>query len=405
MASVNLVGFIFTIIGTMLVLDAICWWLLARLTHFQLGRILLGIFIAAQMITLIWLIGSRIFQTGWDRWLPKFAVSALFIWHFIGLGLFSVVGLSLVPILLVHKIVHANRPGSQPSTVATTEDRHGWSRREFLGFAAALAPPLFTLSLTGVALSQLNRFRVRRFVLPISNLPVDLDGLTIAQVSDMHVGRFTSSRVLEEMVRTVNELRADLVLLTGDLINDALADLDHGLDLARRMQARFGLYLIEGNHDLIENGEEFERRVRASSIPFLLDQSTIVTVRGAHVQLLGLSWTRTHGAKRDEAIAASVRALLQQLNTETFPILLAHHPHAFDAAAEAGLPLTLSGHTHGGQLMLNEQLGFGPAMFRYWSGLYERGASKLIVSNGVGNWFPLRMNAPAEIVHITLRRS
>jgi len=69
------------------------------------------------------------------------------------------------------------------------------------------------------------------------------------------------------------------------------------------------------------------------------------------------------------------------------------------------LPLTLSGHTHGGQLMLNEALGFGPAMFRYWSGRYKRGQSQLIVSNGIGNWFPLRVNAPAELVQITLRRA
>jgi hypothetical protein len=84
---------------------------------------------------------------------------------------------------------------------------------------------------------------------------------------------------------------------------------------------------------------------------------------------------------------------------------LAHHPHAFDAAAAAKIPLTLSGHTHGGQLMLSEQFGFGPAMFRYWSGLYRSGASQLVVSNGVGNWFPLRVNAPAEIIHITLRQA
>ena len=68
------------------------------------------------------------------------------------------------------------------------------------------------------------------------------------------------------------------------------------------------------------------------------------------------------------------------------------------------MPLTLSGHTHGGQLMLNERCGFGPALFRYWSGLYTRDDSKLIVSNGVGNWFPLRARAPAEIVHLTLVR-
>jgi hypothetical protein len=274
-----------------------------------------------------------------------------------------------------------------------------------LRFGAALLPPVFTVGLTGVAMYQLNQVRVRRFVLPIADLPGALDGMTIAQVSDMHVGRFTKGEVLEKTVRLVNDLRADLVLLTGDLINDALADLDTGLELARKMEARFGLAIIEGNHDLIENPREFETRVRASGISFLLDQSTIMNVREFPVQLLGLRWTRAYGEGRDAAIGAEVRKLLEQRSAGAFPILLAHHPHAFDAAAAAEMPLTLSGHTHGGQLMLNEQLGFGPAMFRYWSGLYERGASKLIVSNGVGNWFPLRVNAPAEIVHLTLRRA
>jgi uncharacterized protein len=266
-----------------------------------------------------------------------------------------------------------------------------------------MLPPIFTFGLTGIAMAQLNNVRVRRFILPIVDLPKELDGMTIAQVSDMHVGRFTKGEVLQKTIRLVNEMRADLVLLTGDLINDALADLDTGLEIARAMEARFGVAIIEGNHDLIENPREFERRVRASGIPFLLDEAMIVDVRGVPVQLLGLRWTRVHGEGRDAAIGAEVRKLLEQRVREAFPILLAHHPHAFDAAAEARMPLTLSGHTHGGQLMLNEQLGFGPAMFRYWSGLYERGQSKLIVSNGVGNWFPLRVNAPAEIVHLTLR--
>jgi predicted MPP superfamily phosphohydrolase len=221
----------------------------------------------------------------------------------------------------------------------------------------------------------------------------------------LHIGRFTNGEVLEKTVRLVNEMRADLVLLTGDLINFEVADLDAGLELARRMEARFGMAMIEGNHDLIESPREFETRVKDSGLPFLLDESMIVHVRGFPVQLLGLSWTRVHGQGRDAAIASSVRKLLEQRVPDTFPILMAHHPHAFDAAADAGLPITLSGHTHGGQLMLNEQLGFGPALFRYWSGRYTRGQSQLIVSNGVGNWFPVRVNAPAEIVHLTLRRA
>jgi predicted MPP superfamily phosphohydrolase len=397
------VSFIFKIIGLMLALDIFWWCVLARATNRKWVRAFVTIFMIAQTIGLIWLISGRLFQTGWDRWLPKSATAAIFIWHFIGLGLLSLLAVALIPIFLVQQMVRISRRRRQPKEQPSNH-RNQYTRREFLGVAAAITPPLLTLSLTGVALSQLNHFRVRHLVVPIRDLPRDLDGTTIAHVSDMHVGRFTSGRVLREMVRVVNEFRADLVLLTGDLINDALTTLDEGIDLVRALDPRLGLYLIEGNHDLIENASEFERRVKASGIPFLLDESAIASVHGVPVQLLGLSWTRRHGANHDEAISRSVRALLQQRRPDVFPILLAHHPHAFDAAAEAGMPLTLSGHTHGGQLMLNEQLGFGPALFRYWSGLYTRGESKLIVSNGVGNWFPVRANAPAELIHLTLRR-
>lgn len=387
----------------MLALDIFWWCVLARATNRKWVRAFLTIFMIAQTIGLIWLITGRLFQTGWDRWLPKSATAAIFIWHFIGLGLLSLLAVALIPIFLVQQMVRISRRRRQPEQ-QLSDHRHHYTRREFLSAAAAITPPLLTLGLTGIALSQLNQFRVRRLVVPIRDLPRDLDGTTIAHVSDMHVGRFTSGRVLREMVRVVNEFGADLVLLTGDLINDALATLDEGIDLVRALDPRLGLYLIEGNHDLIENAAEFERRVKKSGIPFLLDESAIASVHGVPVQLLGLSWTRRHGANHDEAISRSVHALLQQRRPDVFPILLAHHPHAFDAAAEAGMPLTLSGHTHGGQLMLNEQLGFGPALFRYWSGLYTRGQSRLIVSNGVGNWFPVRANAPAELIHLTLRR-
>jgi predicted MPP superfamily phosphohydrolase len=97
-----------------------------------------------------------------------------------------------------------------------------------------------------------------------------------------------------------------------------------------------------------------------------------------------------------------MRGLLTQLQPGAFPVLLAHHPHAFDYAEN--IPLTFAGHTHGGQLMATANVGFGPMLYRYWSGLYRLGQRALIVSNGTGNWFPLRTRAPAEIIHLTLRR-
>ncbi len=397
------VSFILGIIGVMVLLDAVWWIVSVRLAKARAWKFVTSVFVGIQLAGFLWLIAGRMSGSGLDRWLPKFASSAIFIWHFFGLALLLLIGVGLIPICVVRKITRffQTRRGR---TVENASDAAALSRREFIGIAAVVAPSLFTIGLTSVAMAQLASFRVRKFVLRIPDLPRDLDGMTIAQVSDIHVGRFTSGRVLREMVATTNDLRADLVLLTGDLINDALADLSEGLDLVRAMQGRFGLWMIEGNHDLIENGAEFERRVKASGVPLLLDESQIVPVRNHPVQLLGLRWNRAYPQHRDEVITGSVRQLLKQRHGEVFPILMAHHPHAFDAAAEAGVPLVLSGHTHGGQLMLNEREGFGPAMFRYWSGLYTRGRNQMIVSNGVGNWFPLRVNAPAEIVHITLRR-
>ena len=92
----------------------------------------------------------------------------------------------------------------------------------------------------------------------------------------------------------------------------------------------------------------------------------------------------------------------RERDESAFPIVLAHHPHAFDHAQD--FPLMLAGHTHGGQIMLSEKVGFGSWLFRYWSGVYQKEGRTLVVSNGVGNWFPLRVNAPAEILHLTFRR-
>lgn len=281
--------------------------------------------------------------------------------------------------------------------------KNSLSRRDFIGACAAIVPPLCTFSITGIAMGQLDKFRVRRFTLSLPSLPKPLDGLTIAHVSDVHVGEWTHGPVLKKIVNCTNALRADLVVVTGDLINYELSDLSESIDLLKQMHGRYGLYMVEGNHDLIMNGAEFEQRVKRSGLSLLMDESTVCKVRGFPVQFLGLRWLDCVSAPNDQVTSWQVRELVKQRQPDAFPIFLAHHPHAFDAAIENNLPLTLTGHTHGGQLMLDKNLGIGPALFRYWSGFYQRGESQLIVSNGVGNMFPIRINAPAELVHITLK--
>jgi uncharacterized protein len=275
-----------------------------------------------------------------------------------------------------------------------------WTRRELLGAVAASSPVLATFGTTAFCLPRLKRFRIREITLSLKDLPQELDGMRIAHITDTHVGKFTRGRVLDDIVTATNRLDADLVLFTGDLIDNTLRDLPAAVKMLQAFTSRSGLFIIEGNHDLFEDPKAFERGVREAGLTLLRNQSATVNVRGVPVQLLGIVWK--HG---QAAMARDVDAMVKLRDPTAFPILMAHHPHAFDRAAAHGFPLTLAGHTHGGQVMLTPDLGAGSAMFRYWSGLYEKSGSHLVVANGTGNWFPLRINAPAEIIHLTLRKT
>jgi predicted MPP superfamily phosphohydrolase len=399
------------IIPILLLLDLV-WWFsadhLLRKARFK-GRVRIphSLFFGFQLVGLLAVIASR--QSELWAHLPKAVTTGVYLWHLLVMPLLLPLAAIGAIATLLCWLINKIRTREERGTAAAKIDGTGMSRRAFLAATAAFTPQLFTVGLTAIALRQLEQFRVRRMTISIRGLPAVLDGLTIAHVSDMHAGRFTRSAILLEMTGAVNDLRSELVLVTGDLINGALHELPEGIDTIRRLDAQSGVYMIEGNHDLFQGREAFESKVKASGIRLLVNETEQLTVRGHPLQLLGLRWGRQtfrpYQPSNDASIAASFAELLALRDPEAFPILLAHHPHAFDPAAAAHLPLTLSGHTHGGQLMLNAETGFGPLMFRYWSGHYTHGDSHLIVSNGVGNWFPLRTRAPAEIIHLTLRRA
>jgi hypothetical protein len=380
-----------------IVIADLLWWLLAdrwarRLRHAPGWRLLVGLFMGGQIALVVWIIGGRAgaaFSLGRP---PQFLTAAAYLWHLLLLPAGWVLVVTIGTLFWVWRW---RRPTSIPDVSAGETA----TRRQFLGMVTTASPALLTGAGVAYSRTHLQEFRIRSIDVALSSLPRELDGLRIALVSDLHVGTFTSGRIVKRIVEETSQLDADLILLPGDLINNALADLSDGLDAVSNMQSRHGAYLCVGNHDLFEDGEEFVRRVKAR-VPLLVNESRIVPIRGQLVQLLGLPWNR-----EEHVIARSVRQLAGQIAPGAFPILLAHHPHAFDAAAAAGIPLTVSGHTHGGQLMLSESFGFGPLMYRYWSGLYRKPANNgvsLVVSNGVGNWFPVRIRAPAEIIHLTL---
>ncbi len=355
-----------------------------------------------------WMIAARMMGVG--DGLPVVPVAAIYLWH-----------LAVVPAcLLVYAGTWAARrlrsasptdatDGSreEPSSEsdAPEEDWTGppMTRRRALQLGLASFPAVFIGAATATSMPQLERFRIRRIEVPLADLPPALDGARIAHLSDSHVGIFTEGQVLEEIARATNKLDPDLVVMTGDLINSSVEDLPAAMSMLRRIARQDRLFLCEGNHDLFQGHRAFREPLLDAGFRLLLNGTERVYVRGVPVQLAGLCWGE-EGAGRGAMLEQHTEAVRGQVDPEAFRILLAHHPEAFDHVFDV-FPLTLAGHTHGGQIMLTPELGPGPLMFKYWSGLYraENGAA-LVVSNGVGNWFPLRVNAPAEIVLVTLRR-
>jgi predicted MPP superfamily phosphohydrolase len=352
-----------------------------------------GVFGAMQFSGLVMILSSRGGVT-LDEILPRPLHSMILAWHVLILLPWLAWRIVSGFIALGGKIVRAVRR----APAAEKSRSMGVTRREFLGATAAFTPPMLTLATAEIGEAQLDGFRIRRIEVPVPDLPPALEGVSIAHVSDFHVGRFTRGKILGRIVEETNRLDADVIALTGDFINHSLRDLPVALDVVRALRARSIIAAREGNHDLIEDGRAFRRESERGGMPLLLGDTAAMNIRGQRVQILGLPWNHSTAGMRD-----STAALLARRDPGAWPLLLAHHPHAWDFSGD--IPLTLSGHTHGGQFMLTGRLGFGPLFYRYWSGLYTRRSGALVVSNGVGNWFPVRIQAPAEILHLTLRHA
>ena len=357
--------------------------------------------------------------------IPKWIPASIYIWHFLILP-FTVIVLVIQKVIgSIIRMARANRvpsnwygsPASaaqQPSStpaVAPSAAPAGEapspaaqppvalpsvSRRRFMAAAMAI-PPIATFSLAGIATSQIGKFRIQRHDLAIAGWPRTLDNFTIALVADVHTGLFSTPKMLSDIVAATNNLRADLILMAGDLINISHSDLPSAIGMALKLDSPLGMYMVQGNHDVVQGPGPFDAACQAAGLNLLINQAATLRPRGVPIQILGMKWGPEASDQSND-----VRNIQALRDPEAFPIMLAHHPHTWDPAAAHGIPLVISGHTHGGQIMLTDSIGGGPLRFRYWSGVYQRPGSTLLVSNGVGNWFPLRVNAPAEINHITL---
>lgn len=241
------------------------------------------------------------------------------------------------------------------------------------------------------------RFPVlKRYDIPIQQLPAELSGFTIVQLSDLHLEPYNSSNRMKKIVDLVNQLNPDLIVFTGDLADGDICSDDGLCRQLRRLKAKYGVMAVTGNHEFYSGIDIFMNTAHQTGIKVLRNES--VTIAGS-LQIIGLDEDTStrfgdEGPNMDKAF---------QNTDPTKPmILLYHRPMLFDQAIQRGVDLQLSGHTHAGQYPPMDLLVF--LYYKYPWGLYQKKDSFIYTSAGTDIWGPpLRFLSCNEIVLFTLK--
>lgn len=265
---------------------------------------------------------------------------------------------------------------------------------------SAMAVPVLAAGITLAGF--FNARRVARVVvveIPVAGLPVALHGFTIAQISDIHVGPTIKRAYLEAIVQAVNRLGADLVAITGDLVDGSVQELaPHTAPLAA-LTAREGVYFVTGNHEYYSDAHAWIAELRRLGLTVLLNQHVVIRRRSAMLVVAGVTDYSAHHF--DPAHRSDPAAALAGAPAGAVKLLLAHQPRSAAAAEAAGFDVQLSGHTHGGQFF--PWNFFVPMQQPFTAGLRRWGKLWVYTSRGTGYWGPpKRFGAPSEITCVRL---
>jgi predicted MPP superfamily phosphohydrolase len=255
------------------------------------------------------------------------------------------------------------------------------------------------VTLVGLAGAR-RRARIVSVDVPLQNLPPELHGFSIAQISDVHVGSQIKQKYVDAIVDAVNGLDADLIAVTGDLVDGSVRDLSRHVAPLGRLSARYGTYLVTGNHEYYSGEPAWTAEFRRLGLHVLLNEHVVVRHKGAPLVVAGVTDYSAHHFNPEQR-SDPVAALWGAPADAGARILLAHQPRSAAAAASAGFDLQLSGHTHGGQfwpwnLFVRFQQPFT-------AGLHRLNRLWVYISRGTGYWGPPnRFGAPSEITLLRL---
>lgn len=306
------------------------------------------------------------------------------------------------------------------SAISNGETKSLPSRRKFISqLALGVAAIPFASFIYGIIQGKYN-YKVVKYSLTFDDLPEAFDGFTITQISDIHSGSFTNKEKIQYGVDLINQQKSDIMLFTGDIVNNKADEMDDWIDVFDKLEAKEGKYSILGNHDYgdymdwknpedkVKNFQAVKDIHKKIGFDLLLDEHRYLEKDGQKIALLGVeNWGKGFNQ------AGDLQKASKEINKEDFKILMSHDPSHWEYKVknnDFNYHLTLSGHTHGLQMGIEIPgwIKWSPSKYVYkqWAGLYEEAGRYINVNRGFGyHAFPGRVGIWPEITVIELKKA
>ena len=325
-----------------------------------------------------------------DNSISRYVVYPVYVW----LGFMLLFLVVLLATDLVRVVVWvATRLSGQTELLSAPERRLFFSRV----LAGTAAGTVLTAAGTGLA-RGLGKLVVKEVEVKLPHLPRALDGFTIVQLTDLHLGPMRHRGWMTEVVERTNALAPDLVAITGDLVDGSIEQLAGDVEPLRSLQAPHGTFFVTGNHEYFVDAVGWVKHLSGLGLRVLSNERVTIERGGAAFDLAGVEDYQGRAMGRGTDVSGALRGR----DPERALVLLAHQPRVIDEAARHDVGLVLAGHTHGGQIW---PWGYFVYLQQpYVSGLHHHGGTQIYVSHGTGFWGPpMRLGSTAEITRVTLR--